>query len=433
MRDYLILAIVFSGVPISFFKPYIGILYWAWISFMNPHRYAWGIAEGFPVALLVAVSTILGYIFSKEKRFPQINITVLLLLALWIQFFHTTFFSLNPQNSFSQLIEINKILIMSLITLSLIYSKIRFEILFFVVSISIGLLGLKGGIWVLSGGKGMVWGPGQSFLADNNDFALALNMILPMLFFQAKNVTYKWFKLFLYTLFIFSIISIIFTFSRGGFLGLITVLLLIMMKTRRSKYIILVFIITITGYLSAPQKYIDRILTIETSTSEETADGSVRGRFNAWHFAFNLALDHPFTGGGFDTFTPELFIKYAPDPYDFHDAHSIFFEILAEQGFIGLFLFLALLSSTYILLHRIRIIAMQNTHMLWMVDYTKMFQISLLAYIVNGLTLGRAYFDLQYYLIIGTLILNNIINLYFLKNNNISVEYTEVEESTTSF
>ncbi len=68
-------------------------------------------------------------------------------------------------------------------------------------------------------------------------------------------------------------------------------------------------------------------------------DSSSMGRINAWHFAANLAADRPVVGGGFQVFTPELFQKYAPNPTDFHDAHSIYFESLAEQGYVGLALF----------------------------------------------------------------------------------------------
>ena len=58
------------------------------------------------------------------------------------------------------------------------------------------------------------------------------------------------------------------------------------------------------------------------------------GRINAWHTAFNLAKDRV-TGGGFDTFQGPTFRKYAPEPENVHAAHSIYFQVLGDHGFIG--------------------------------------------------------------------------------------------------
>ena len=66
------------------------------------------------------------------------------------------------------------------------------------------------------------------------------------------------------------------------------------------------------------------------------------GRINAWHVGWNMALDRPLTGGGLNAFTRETFARYAPNPYDFHDAHSIYFEVMAEHGFIGFTMFMLL-------------------------------------------------------------------------------------------
>ncbi len=65
-------------------------------------------------------------------------------------------------------------------------------------------------------------------------------------------------------------------------------------------------------------------------------------------------MDHPLTGGGFEAFTPELFTRYAPNPRDVHGPHSIYFGVLAEHGFIGLFLYLSLIGSCFLSLRSVR-------------------------------------------------------------------------------
>jgi len=44
MRDLFVTAVIFGLLPFIFKRPWVGILVWAWLSYMNPHRLAWGFA-----------------------------------------------------------------------------------------------------------------------------------------------------------------------------------------------------------------------------------------------------------------------------------------------------------------------------------------------------------------------------------------------------
>ena len=133
-----------------------------------------------------------------------------------------------------------------------------------------------------------------------------------------------------------------------------------------------------------PDHWFERMGSIQTFDQ----DMSAMGRINAWWFAWNLAQDHPITGGGFRTFTPELFQIYAPDPNHFVDAHSIYFEVLGEQGFVGLLLFLILgLSALYTggwIVRRTK----RDPELRWARDLAAMLQVSLVGYAAGGLFLG---------------------------------------------
>ena len=123
---------------------------------------------------------------------------------------------------------------------------------------------------------------------------------------------------------------------------------------------------------------------------------------NAWSFAWNLASSRPALGGGFRTFTPGLFQRYAPDPDDFHDSHSIYFEVLGEHGFPGLFLFLSLLvltwtSCSWVIRQLKR--ARDDPDLADAADLARMLQVAVVGYAVSGAFLGLAYFDLYYNLV----------------------------------
>ncbi len=69
MRDLLVTAIVFGSLPfILFWRPYLGALMWVWISMMNPHRLSYGFAFNFPFAQVIAITTLLGLLFTNQRR-----------------------------------------------------------------------------------------------------------------------------------------------------------------------------------------------------------------------------------------------------------------------------------------------------------------------------------------------------------------------------
>jgi probable O-glycosylation ligase (exosortase A-associated) len=144
-----------------------------------------------------------------------------------------------------------------------------------------------------------------------------------------------------------------------------------------------------------PQQWFDRMDTIRNY--EE--DTSAQGRLNAWQFAFNLAVDRPFVGGGFETFDRALFAVYAPNPTDVRDAHSIYFEVLGEHGFVGLALFLGLGISLWrgcsLTIRRTR----DDPDLVEYEHLLRMVQVSFIAYATSGAFLGLAYFDLFYNLV----------------------------------
>src|SRR6185437_8937728 len=90
-----------------------------------------------------------------------------------------------------------------------------------------------GAIFVVNtGGSGQVKGPEGSFLDGNTFIGLALNMVLPLVLCLAREEKRRWMKILLYTTFATSIVSIIFTTSRGAYLGLGAILPLMFLRAR---------------------------------------------------------------------------------------------------------------------------------------------------------------------------------------------------------
>jgi probable O-glycosylation ligase (exosortase A-associated) len=129
------------------------------------------------------------------------------------------------------------------------------------------------------------------------------------------------------------------------------------------------------------------------------------GRINAWQFAWNLASDRPI-GGGFRAFTPALFLRYAPDPSNYHDAHSIYFQALGEQGFPGIVIYMTLMIASLLRMQRLRALTRGQPQFKWVRDLAEMLQCSIVGYALGGAFLTVAYFDLYYYLVIAGVLLD---------------------------
>jgi probable O-glycosylation ligase (exosortase A-associated) len=404
MRDYLVIGLILFGAVTALARPYVGVLFWCWVSYMNPHRLTWGPAYDFPAAMVVGAATLLGLLFTRDRAKIPFELQTVLLMILWLYFVITTYASLYPVQAWHRFNNVTKILLMTFVTMSLVNTRQRLRGVLLVIALSVGFFGLKGGIFSLRyGGADRIYGPPGSFLEDNNDFALATVMVLPILFYLAKETKERWIRWGIGITGLLSIVSVVFTYSRGGFIGLAASTSVALLKSKKKFLaVILLLVVVSLAFFLVPQQWFDRMQSIG-----DQKDESALGRINAWMFAYNLASSR-FLGGGFDTFYPDIFARYAPNPMDFHAAHSIYFEMLGEQGFLGLGLFLTILFSTIFTLQGIRRRYAKWPDMHWAADYADMLQIALAGYMTSGAFLGRANFDLYYHLVAATVILKSI-------------------------
>jgi len=410
MRSLLIILIVFGSLPLVLIKPHVGILLWTWISLMNPHRMSWGLVEYIPLAVVIGGATLIGLVVSREtKRFPVSTVSVLLIAyTLWLCF--TTIFALNPAGASDSLTRALKILLMTFVTMILINSRERIHALVWVTALSVGFYGFRGGVFtVLTGGNYRVWGPPASFLEDNNSLALAMAMVLSLLRYLQIHTTQRVVRWGLIFVMVCTLIAILGTYSRGGFLGLgATVAALIWKSRHKTVAMAIIAPIFAAALLLAPQKWWDRMQTIETF--EE--DPSARARLNSWAFGLKVAQDRPIIGGGFGVYwSKEIWAKYRPDlPVDSlgRAAHSIYFDTLGEHGYVGLVLFVmiglaGIRTGTWII-KRTR----DRPDLVWAHDLAGMLQVSLVAYATAGAFLSLALFDL-YYLCLALLVVTRAV------------------------
>lgn len=406
MRDILVTLIVFGSLPLIFKRPWLGAIMWIWISVMNLHSQGWGFARTMPFAAIIACATVASMILSKDKhRLPPSPVTTMFILfGVWVGV--TTIFAINGAANIPQLTKVYKILGMNLVVMMLIRTREQVEALVWCVALSLGFYGIKGGIFTIrSGGNELVWGPAGTFIEGNNELALALVMVIPIIYYLFTISTRVWLRVGLIGAMLLCALSALGSYSRGAALAIGAMAVFLWLKSRH-KFTLGVLMLAAVPLMLAfmPEKWFDRIDTI----SEYETDGSAQGRINAWHMAYNLALDRPIVGGGFDIYDYGVFLRYAPVPDDVHAAHSLYFQVLGEHGFVGLFIYLALAWCAWRAGSRIIRDTKPYPDLRWASDLATMLQVSMLGFGVGGAFLSLVYFDVPYYLM-GAMVATSLI------------------------
>ena len=392
MRDLVIIAIVVVGAAMALRRPWIGMLLWTWLSLMNPHE-AFGYRTAtMPLAQAAAMATLAGAVFTLERRNPFDRPAALALLSFMLWITITVGFSEYVELSLPIYWRSVKIFLMVIVTMMLIDDKKKLDIFIAVCALSIAFFGVKGGVFtILTAGQYKVWGPG-GFIAGNNEIAVALITVVPLLFYLWMSEQRKSIQWGLMTAIVLSVVCIIGTQSRGALVAVTAMAAFLWLKSRSKLLGGLAISLTLSAVFAfMPETWWSRMNTI----NDYSADDSALGRLNAWIFCWNVASDR-FFGGGMIMYTREMFEKYSPDPDRVHAAHSIYFQVLGEQGFLGFALFLAIGLFAWFDARKLIKLAQHSAELKWAADLGRMVQVSLIGFSAGGAFLSLAYFDLPY-------------------------------------
>jgi putative inorganic carbon (HCO3(-)) transporter len=393
MRDLLILAIVIPGCIAALRRPWIGIMLWTWLSIMNPHRYTFGIAYSAPLAAMSVGAIVLGLMMTKERDTPFKGNPAVLLAVFMAWMTLSWLVGLDIEGDYEQWKKVMKIDVMVLIALAVLHDKKHIFALMWVCVASIALLAVKGGLFtIMSGGSYRVWGPPGSFIGGNNEFALAVVMTIPLLRFLQLQLSNAWARHAMTITMVLCAAAALGSQSRGALLAIVAMVLTLWWRGKNKigvGAVLVVLAVALVAFM--PDSWSDRMSTIQTYDD----DASAMGRINAWWVAWNIAWHYPF-GVGFNPATVDLFARFGPYPDVPRAAHSIYFQILGNHGYVGLFLFLGIWIASWRSAGWLRSRKDLPPEAKWTADLGAMAQVSLVGFAVGGAFLSLAYFDLPY-------------------------------------
>jgi len=391
-------------LPLSLYSAHIGVLLWIWVALLSPNELLYGFMISVPYNKIVAASTILLLAVGKEKnKFYVDRVVVLAALFGLVVTLAWLFKDFDHPAADATYDKFWKQLVLGLLITGVMWSRHRLHQVVLVVAISYGFLMAKEAlIYLLTAGGHQILGTGST--GDNNVLAMAILMTIPLMLFVANNLAERWVRLAITATAVLGVVTVIASYSRGGLVGLIA---LGMMLLKGSKYKVRSFVaVAVVGaviYGFAPDSWFARMNTI----SEAGEDSSFVTRLVAWKINFLLALDHPFLGGG--PMASLLWVNWAkyleasstflfstPLIYRTFVAHSIYFQVLGDTGFLGLAMFLLLLVTAFMMARRTKLMVRAHPELAWAGELARALQISLVVYAVAGGALSLVYFELLF-------------------------------------
>lgn len=245
-------------------------------------------------------------------------------------------------------------------------------------------------------------------IKDPNTYAQILVVLVPFAMERYQNEKSLLLKFVAGSTFLVLLFTIIFTYSRGGFIALLVAIVVWVIKRPPSPQLAtLIVAVGILVLQLLPPNYTERILSLSAflpgSSSFVTSDQSFRGRSSENLVAINMFLDHPVTGigpGNYSVYYQDYSRQLGIDPRrGSRAAHSLYLEVLAERGIPGVFLFGLIFYLTFRGLLRSETLLLKGNETR-LADIPVAVLASLAGYMASALFLHGAYIR-YYWVLIG--------------------------------
>jgi O-antigen ligase len=366
---------------------YAGVLLFSVVYFFRPEDMIPALGH-IPLAKITGAITAFALVAELLSGRVRLNSEVKLLLAYYGYLCLGIPTSAWVGGSFDIVVnQFSKIILMVIATLYAVTDLKRLRSLLFVQTLAMVFLGLLSHGQALQGGR--MFGYGQMF-GDPNDLALNMCIVLPFCV-AFLLTTRRWLSKVLWMAAIASLVLAIFsTYSRGGFLALIAVLLAMTIRFKvsaRTAFTLggLVLCLCILSLLVVGKtSYFDRLRTITDPQADKT--GSAQARQKLLFRSLEESLRHPFFGVG-----AGQFILFSGD---WHETHNSYTELTSESGIPALVLFILLMRRTF---RNLRVSqALTKRDQVWY--FSGALYSSLVAYMVGAFFLSAVYWLIPYLL-----------------------------------
>ena len=365
MRDLIFVGYVVALLFLAFKRPFLFTLIYAYVDIVAPQRLSYFMLNSVPLSLIVFALAFLGFMFADNKQDSRFSFRQAMMVLLLIYCGYTTLQAEVPDGALEKWDWVWKALVFAIFLPLTLKTKLRLEALALFMVLCAGTLIITGGIKTLASGGGygvlVLLVDNNAGLYEGSIISTVAICIIPLILWLANHGTIfppDWrVKAFAYALIFAALLIPIGTQARTGLVCIVVLAVLQLRFVRyRMLYAGLAMAVGLMSIPFLPQSFTERMATIENYE----ADQSASTRIAVWQWTIDYVKNNPF-GGGFEVYrinklTYELsevdvsqYEEWGIDPDDV-DArliedearafHSSYFEMLGEQGYPGLVLWM---------------------------------------------------------------------------------------------
>lgn len=416
VRDIAFALFLLAFIGVGFRRPFLLVLAYCYVDIVAPQRLSYFLINSIPVALVTFTLAFGAWLLMDDKKDVRASGRQFLLVLLLIYCGATTQSADFPLEAAAKWSWVWKALLWGIFLPLTLRTKLRIEALALTLVLCASSLIITGGIKTLASGGG--YGSMRLLVSDNTGLyegsiiSCVAIAIIPIILYLAKFGTIfppDWrVKTFAYALCFACLLVPVGTEARTGLICIAVLgVLMLRFTNHRFAYIALACggLLVATQFL--PSSFTERMSTIKEYKTDESASTRVA----VWKWTWEYAKDHPF-GGGFDAYRGNVIRYDRQDTAEEGDGsqsikdksrayHSSYFEMLGEQGYLGLIIWL--------LMHLIGIVQMEKLYrkykrteradMDWVSPLAVALQNAQIIYLVGALFVGIAFQPFIYMII----------------------------------
>jgi probable O-glycosylation ligase (exosortase A-associated) len=411
MRDIAVFLSMLVFLPFALTSATVAYLLWGWTGLISIQDYTYGFMRGIPYNQIFALITLFLLLVRADPHKGKLepNRTVIVFSLFFLQATVAVAFAYegNPR-TFEVYGNLVKALLFCFVMPLVLTQRWRIHAFIAVIALGLGFHGVIEGLkTIVSAGGHRI--AGLPKFGDNNQLGLILLMSTPFIFYIFNYSKSKLVRYGALGGLVVNLAAVVGTQSRGGFIAMFALGVWLVLGSRRKlRSLMFAGVAMLAVLLLAPSAWWERMDTIK----EAGSDSSFSTRVIAWKVSSAIALSNPITGGGFRAVqTPAVWeqFRYSDGLLGFvstpestsraYAAHSIYFEVLGDMGFIGLFIFIAIFVNVFITRRHIHKLTAGHVDLIWLRDLADMIGAAMVAYVIGGAALSLAYFEIVYMLV----------------------------------
>ncbi len=412
MLDLSLFLFLITFLAIGFRRPFIWVLAYLYVDVLAPGKMGWTLMPLLQASLITFLAAFAGWLLADPKRGSKFTFRQVLLTALLLYCWFTTVNADFPEFAVQKWGWVWKALVFAIFLPLTLTTRLRIEAAMLVLLLSVAAIVISAGIKVTLGGGGyenqLFFVNDNSGLYESSTLATVAICTIPIILWFTRYGTVfvpDWrVKLFAGALIFACLLMPVGTEARTGLICIAVLLVLALRDVkRRLTFIAAGAMLVVVALPFLPPSYYERMSTLGSVDGDESAST----RLAVWEWTIDYAIEKP-TGGGFDAFRGNSFTYKLPvkeeagntTAVEYRDVtdssrayHSAVFEMLGEQGWIGLgiWLWLHALGVWHMERIRRRWRKKQGDRDQWQAPLATALQYAQIIYLVGSLFQGIAY------------------------------------------